>query len=460
MQAGPIETLQRTEWVDATSFSHTLEVRSEQTDAGFKDLDFKGLCLLKSDSRKGEAATGGGQVSIGTNERLHLGFGPLKLRGLPYELTGPFKKPLGSNSRRRPTSAILNSEASPSAEPELLVWAETDRRRRLRGRAGSYRSSEGMDTYFAGFDGGETGIYEFWAEAFQGNALLPSRSADCWFSDEPPLPERALLIRAVTASLAVPQARLFLCGAASQCEARGRGAYAQTAIDIVQSAFRFSAAADGTTERFVDAGGDEIGDRLRYWGEISSRILCGSVARAEYSADYSAGLEKPPSQHFGMDIHFQTAKSSSLFRLTESTVAVERKPAEDADAVERLQASLRFANGRARTTLSFFIAETTKKSAEKTGFSVKTATPIGNVQASWTVGMEADGSREIRWKTAVGAAAPAKGGLFRIDFGTDAPATLDDLCGTEKSRSPLGPWTLKVSWVFRERLQSRSLGLQ
>ena len=127
----------------------------------------------------------------------------------------------------------------------------------------------------------------FGFEGLYTQRQVPERSASSWFSEAPPLPERAFKLYAASAAITRPLAAFSGDWALSQTFAWGDGMYGSAAFRAGDKPWRFSLAGDGSTDRFADREGSSAGSgfRLAAKGERflprSGLVRAASVIRAD-----------------------------------------------------------------------------------------------------------------------------------------------------------------------------------
>ena len=124
-------------------------------------------------------------------------------------------------------------------------------------------------------------------EGLYAQKTLPQRSTSSWFSESPPLPERAFKLYAASAAITMPEVSFSGDWALSQTFAWGDGVYGSAALRLGDKPWRFSLAGDGSTDRFADREGSTAGSgfRLAAKGELflprSGLVRATSIIRAD-----------------------------------------------------------------------------------------------------------------------------------------------------------------------------------
>ena len=198
------------------------------------------------------------------------------IRSLPFiEGRGPSSRDLKTEPAAKDESDMyLHLALPPDILPALGIFASAALDSQRNPSLGTGITIQHEDTVFG-------------LEGFYTQKKLPERSASSWFSEAPPLPERAFKLYAASASITLPQAAFSGDWALSQTFAWGDGIYGSAALRAGDKPWRFSLAGDGSTDRFADREGSTAGSgfRLAAKGERflprSGLVRATSVIRAD-----------------------------------------------------------------------------------------------------------------------------------------------------------------------------------
>lgn len=455
-----MESRQSGEWTDFSTFENTLELKADGESAARGGFSYKGLIIDRRSSLKENAATGGLELTFPHNDSFYFGAGPIRFSGLPHTLSDPFGKRLHSGSRYRPASFSLDAGASATKMPQAVLSLGTSRRQPYWIQAAAIADSAERTSGVAGFGVGVGGHLEARLEAFLGAANLSERESGTWFSDEPPLPVRRQLLRALSLTSNIGDTQWFFCGAYSETEAQGSGAYLKTSGDVAAGPFRIIVASDTATPLFVDGNGDAIGERYRALVNVRHSRKSGGELSLGGEIESETALAYPTAMRAEAKLRFPLRAEGSSLRPFELTGEAERTRSPENEGLNRVKLETRLGTGRIRTELQASMAVDDRSVRQEILFAGKATMPLGGARLSVSAGTQVDERGKPSWRAGLGAAMALLGGLVKFDLSTDSPDSWERLTGQAPTASPLGPWTLSLSWIFRQRFQSRPFGVE
>jgi len=413
---------------------------------------------------------------ISLEERLigtRLAYGQLHAVGLPARLADPLGKTLPSAYGRLRSDYRLDTGASgakPAAafasfSPKLPAMFEL--------ATGFMYEPEKTLSGIVSFGIIHAIDKRLRLDVFSEKALLPSRVADAWFSVPPPLPRREQELFAISTSAALPFFSATFDLAWSDQHFSGKGWHFGGTTSARKDMLLVDIATDYTTSRFTDTEGTSRGSGLRAFIETKYKSPSATFSLGFDAAGYdSLALKDTVKLKFAYVASDTTGKNSpktphSPFRL--KSVATETQVTEE--DIGTWIPSFQFRMNHFMDKASW---------SEKVGIEL---IPLGFSIESFSCGVDATLPIEIRRRSESGSAElkasiamktrstespvfsgrlglewKVKGGGVRMSFGTDDPASVEELLASlEKSDSAFGPWTASLSWRFEERSPSPTL---
>lgn len=441
-----IESSLSGEWLDFSTFELKAEMQAMSAD---DSLSIRGVFFDRRSNGEEERLFCGAELKDTGNASFYAGAGPLAWKGLLYSLANPFGKAFFSGARFLPSAVALTGTPSSATPFSCAVSIGLPADAPAWVRAASLFDSNGRETAVAGAGFGSD-VSVMLETAFSQGKLEP-RTADTWFSDNPPLPAREHRLGAVALTTIFGTSQCFIAGAFSDTEAQGKGVYAKTVLDLTFGRFRLSTGAEASSGSFIDIAGLQTGQQsrgimhLRGIGEGGNSILL----RAEGSIQGAIG----PSTEMKLDMTYRPATSDARSggRCIEIFAEGSRASFPDEESSYRFKTSGKVGFERliAQAAASVQIQETGIR--EGCAVSAKIDFPVKDINFSVSAGLNADAYWKILWSASAGAAVRIRNGLLLFRAGTDGPASWERLSGTTPSASPLGPWSFSVLWRFRER---------
>jgi hypothetical protein len=263
------------------------------------------------------ANTGFGMGIYHTPTASRLLYGALDEWGLPARIKNPWAHAAPFAENHAPTVSDLKTEPS-SKEPSAYLYLKS-------AKIGAFNGfvSTSLDNQLnAAFGGGVSADFQdkkaIRLEYFYKNRELPRRTANTWFSEDPPLPQRDSRIFGACAAFSSPLFTLAGDFAGSETFAFGRGVYANIGVRFGGKTSRanppwaVSFAADGASARYVGWDGSECGAGFRYaakfeyFGKNNALFRAGVNARAER---FDCGFERGSGQLY---YRFPTIRNASV----------------------------------------------------------------------------------------------------------------------------------------------------
>jgi hypothetical protein len=157
-----------------------------------------------------------------------------------------------------------------------------------------------------------TGKIQASAEGYYQGAVLPEKNSTGWFSDKQPLPDRDERLYAGSVQFLSPVVSATADVAYSEVFAFGRGMYWNAGLQLGSRPWRFSAAADAVTPRFVDGAGAIPGQGLRVGGKIERFLPRGEVWRVETTLrGYGDGEDAFTRSSSAISYHFPSINNNT-----------------------------------------------------------------------------------------------------------------------------------------------------
>ncbi len=449
--AAAIDSAYSGAWTDIRTIENRLVIRSSAVEVPAWNaftVDRRGNGI--------HSASGGAAWGSAAKDPLSLGVGPLKALGLPAAVSNPFGKAIAGASREAPLSFVLDTGASASGGPEAFVVLGLPPAAAW-GRIGAFAAADDERVAaFALLGSGAPGARSVRVEVLYTQSNLPARTSDAWFSEKPPLPIREHRLWAGTAVIETPRVRFSAVEAFSETESQGNGAYAAIAGEATVGRLRAAVGGDAATPAFMDAEGRETGDKARCALDFAYRTADG--AKLRFNAEGWAEAATRTIRKSAVTLAFQPPagqRPASAFRLTEIAGETVRSVPIDEAASIRAAAAAKARAGRITTNAKGEISFEDDGSLRNVSGGLELGFPVSGARF-WVSAKTVTDSHDLAlFDASIGAAFAAFGGLFMARFGTDSLRTLSSLSNPGASASALGPWTLTVSWRFRERFEPR-----
>ena len=270
---------------------------------GIPGLDLSLRCLvtdkrllpLAEDDPKAGFNPGGGIYHRSSGSRIL--YGVQSEYGLPSRISNIWLRAIPFTESRHPSSRDLKAEPSASNRPETFIYLALPPEIL---KDFSVFASAALDEELSpAFGGGAwwNGLGPLLRlEGFYTKKKLDPKNQSTWFSSSPSLPERDFNIYAASLFVHFPKAAFGTDWAYSDTFAFGNGAYGNFSFRLGNKPWRFSMAADGATDRFVDRGGSNTGDGLRlaakgehFWPRSGLFRVQGSLRSSGLEEDFSRG---------------------------------------------------------------------------------------------------------------------------------------------------------------------------
>jgi len=445
--AAAVDSYLSGEWKDGR-IENRLELR-ESVGAGTGTAAFRTFLAERQGTGQEKEVIFGAEAILSEAVGLKAAVGRLKETGFLYSLSNPFGKSLHSGARLRPSSFSLDAGASFAAETAQAFAVELPNALPLSAGAGFIRREERR--ILIGSIGASNNGSALRFEGLYAEASLQARTSDTWFSERPPLPERIQHLAAGSLTADFGDTQWSISGAVTETEAMGRGMYAKATGDVGIGGFRAIIAGDASTANFVDLAGKLIDPTSRGMAAIALTIPRKGTASLAFDQRWDSQPLPARESRIKAAYRFSARPTASLFRPIEfNAEAIEKQNGPESQE-QKMRASFRSRIGSISTTTKAEAAIDSNGTATGRGGSVSIDMPLKPFRASVAAGCSLEGADAARIVLSAGVAFAFRGGLLSTRFGTDSPSEWSRLTGDTPTTSPLGPWTLSVSWRFRER---------
>jgi hypothetical protein len=306
----------------------------------------------------GITALGTGLYHGATGSRFLYGL--IDESGLAPRLRNPAIRSVPFLEYHKPSTADLKTTPSAAGEPAFYLNLASPSLGPVRGFASIHLDEKYTPAYGGGVNFQFAPKINLGMEGFFKTDTLPPRHASSWFSETPPLPERAFRIYGGNLTFTSPFFGIASDMAYSETFAFGRGLYGNIGITLGNRPWRLSLAADTAGDRYVGSDGSAHGSLFRTAGRFEWRGKRSSLFRMSTSLR-GPGLGDPFTRSSSL-LYYRFPKPPRTFPFGFSRISLElnRNASEPAKITDALEGSLGLILGPVRTVFQGTLTGTTR----------------------------------------------------------------------------------------------------
>ena len=458
VQAIPVDSTMSGSWVDFRKIENRLELRTDYA-SGTPEIAAFATDRRSSDQDPLRIA---GISCLIPNPRLTALIGPMINYGLYGSLRNPHGKAVATAALRNPSSVFLDANASPGGEIGYALSAGS-----VRGDPFGFRLTgvKGELDELIGTLALELNLqprYLVRTEFLMAANELTERTADTWFSDDPPLPRRQYRLAALSSHALFPASSFFFDAALSDAFGQGVGGFIRAGGELSLRRWKLSLGTDLATWRFIDLDGEDTAPGIRFGLKLRRSGEKGASISLSADSAFETEFSRLENAHLSTAWIPSPKKPAAPISLSRIALSAQRNSDEENSYLDRYAIGMRSMVGSLSLELRAEAEAEAIAYYEFGGYSAdaRLSYPFrlsggGSIDAALGGGIELRPGENARVSLSAKAGLTIKGADLIIRIETDDAYGWDRIIGREKSDSPLGAWSFSALWSIRERFDPR-----